>query len=111
MKCYSYTDFFSNLANESNIKIIESLKQGPKNVTTISNETKIEQSATSHRLKKLVSCNVLNVERKGKERIYSLNKETIIPILKLVDEHVHKQCKTCWKRDQRKVKRPLKIKL
>ncbi|MCF7866846.1 metalloregulator ArsR/SmtB family transcription factor [Candidatus Woesearchaeota archaeon] len=96
MKCHSYTDFFSNLANESNIKIIESLKTGPKNVTKISNETEIEQSATSHRLKKLVNCNVLNVERKGKERIYSLNKETITPILKLVDEHVHKKCKTCW---------------
>ena len=111
MKCHSYTDFFSNLANESNIKIIESLKEKPKNVTTISNQTKIEQSATSHRLKKLVNCNVLNVERKGKERIYSLNQETIIPILKLVDEHVTKKCKTCWKKEQPKKKKPLKIKI
>jgi len=32
---------------------------------------------------------------KGRERIYSLNKETIIPMLKLIDKHENKYCEKC----------------
>jgi len=34
----------------------------------------------------------VNVKQKGKERVYSLNEDTIIPILKLVDKHAAVHC-------------------
>lgn len=72
--------------------IIEALISGPKSVSEICRITKQEQSKVSHSLKKLMECNFLEVERKGKQRVYSLNKDTIMPILKLVERHVHKYC-------------------
>jgi len=79
--------------------IIESLIEGPKSVTEICSITGEEQSQISHNLRKLMECHFIDVERKGKQRIYSLNKDTIIPILKLVETHVHKYCnKECGKK-------------
>jgi len=74
------------------MRIIESLRQGPRSVTEICRLTKEEQSKVSHNLKKLMECNFLDVKRHGKKRIYSLNKDTVIPILGLVEKHVHKHC-------------------
>ncbi len=67
------------------------------NVSSIVEKTGIEQSAVSHNLKKLTECNILTVEQKGRERLYSLNKETVQPLLKLVQNHVEKNCKGCEK--------------
>ncbi|MFX1538094.1 MAG: ArsR/SmtB family transcription factor [Promethearchaeota archaeon] len=66
---------------------------GEKSVSDICNIINEEQSKVSHNLKKLMECHFLDVKRKGKKRIYSLNKNTISPILKLVEEHVRKCCK------------------
>ena len=42
---------------------------------------------------------LLEVEQKGKQRIYSLNKDTIVPLMQLVEKHVSKFCgKECSKR-------------
>ena len=51
-----------------------------------------EQSKISHNLAKLAMCSVLIVKQQGKKRIYSLNKDTVIPMLKLVEKHVEKYC-------------------
>lgn len=51
-----------------------------------------EQSKISHNLKCLKDCHFLDVEQKGKKRIYSLNKDTIMPLMNLVDKHVKKYC-------------------
>jgi|TARA_B100000315_G_scaffold239931_1_gene259236 DNA-binding transcriptional ArsR family regulator len=92
MKCKSYETFFVNFANKSKLDIIMALRYRPLNVSTIARKTKEEQSAVSHNLRKLTDCHVLDVKKVGKERIYSLNKDTVIPILKLVERHVTKQC-------------------
>ncbi|MCH8329171.1 MAG: winged helix-turn-helix transcriptional regulator [Nanoarchaeota archaeon] len=92
MKCKSYETFFVNFANKSKLDIIMALRFGPLNVSTIAKRIGEEQSAVSHNLKKLTDCHVLDVKKAGKERIYSLNKDTVIPILKLVEKHVTKQC-------------------
>jgi hypothetical protein len=45
-----------------------------------------------------MECKFLDVKQEGKQRIYSLNKDTIIPILTLVEKHVEKYCeKICQK--------------
>lgn len=96
----SYYIFFSNLANELRIKIINELKKGKKNVGEISKDLNIEQSKISHALKNLRHCNIVKVETKGKKRIYSLNKKTILPMLKLIDKHATTYCngKCCYKK-------------
>ncbi len=92
MICHSYNLFFDNFSNKTRIKIIESLILGPKSVTDICNMTKEEQSKVSHNLRNLKECHFLDVKKNGKQRIYSLNKGTVVPILKLVEKHVHKYC-------------------
>ena len=62
------------------------------NVGEITKSLDEEQSKISHNLKCLAGCNFLQVEKKGKQRVYSLNKETIIPLLKIVEKHVQKYC-------------------
>jgi len=92
MKQVSYHNFFMNFANKAKLNIILSLEKGPLSVSQITKKTGQEQSAVSHNLKKLAYCHVLNVKREGKERIYSLNKETVMPIIQIVKEHVRKNC-------------------
>ena len=89
----TYHIFFSNLSNPLRIQIVTALKTKAKSVTELTKEIKVEQSKLSHALKNLRECNVVKVTAKGKERIYSLNKKTILPILKLIDKHAKQNCK------------------
>jgi len=91
----TYAIFFRNLANPLKLKIISVLAEKPMNVNDLSRELKTEQSKISHALALLRCCSIVTVEKEGKERIYSLNKETIIPMLKLIDKHENKYCKKC----------------
>jgi DNA-binding transcriptional ArsR family regulator len=88
----TYHLFFSNLSNPLRIGIISCLKEKNKNVSEISKELNVEQSKVSHALASLKSCNIVEAEQKGKQRIYSLNKKTIVPILKLIDSHAKNFC-------------------
>ena len=103
MNNYStYHIFFRNLANPLKIKIILQLKKGEKNVTELSRDLNVEQSKVSHALILLKRCNIVNIKREGKQRIYSLNKKTILPMFNIIDEHSKsfcncKECKGCEK--------------
>ncbi|HIH55550.1 TPA: winged helix-turn-helix transcriptional regulator [Candidatus Woesearchaeota archaeon] len=97
MFCRSYNDFFQTLANPTNQSIIQELLKRPMNVTQLTEKTKLEQSHISHSLKKLYECKIVDVKRDGKQRIYSLNKDTIIPIIEIVDKHAKKMCPKCLK--------------
>lgn len=57
----------------------------------------VEQSKLSHALLNLKECSIVDVEQIGKQRIYSLNKRTIIPILKIIDKHKLNFCQGCKK--------------
>jgi ArsR family transcriptional regulator len=92
MKCKSYETFFEVFSNKTRLNIVEFLLKGPKTVNEICKAVGEEQSKVSHNLKKLMDCHFLNVKREGKKRIYSLNEETIIPLMNLVEEHVKKFC-------------------
>jgi len=91
----TYHRFFSNLANPLKIQIITGLREKEKCVGSLSRELKVEQSKISHALKSLKRCNIVKVNQKGKQRIYSLNAKTIEPMLKLIDKHASTQCKEC----------------
>jgi DNA-binding transcriptional ArsR family regulator len=97
----TYHIFFTNLANPLKIDIILSLRKGDKNVSEIVKELEVEQSKLSHALNNLRKCKIVEMKKKGKQRIYSLNKETIVPMLELIDKHsvchCGKKCQGCKK--------------
>lgn len=88
----TYHIFFNNLSNPLRIDIILSLRQKEKNVTQIAKVLKVEQSKISHALASLRCCNIVQVKQKGKQRVYALNKDTITPMLKLIERHANVHC-------------------
>ena len=84
--------FFSTLGNPTRLGILELLMESPRNVTQLAEHLNQEQSMISHNLKPLTRCGFVFVERKGKERIYSLNRETMEPMYKIIDDHMRKYC-------------------
>jgi DNA-binding transcriptional ArsR family regulator len=97
MKVNKYHFFFGNLSNPLKIDIISALKKKSMSVSELIRELEVEQSKLSHALASLRHCHIVEVKRKGKKRIYSLNKETILPILKILDKHEKKFCeKYCY---------------
>lgn len=89
----NYNIFFTNLANPLKISIILSLRDGEKKVGEVTQLVKGEQSKISHALASLKKCKIVDVKQNGKERIYSLNKKTILPIFDLIDKHAIVHCK------------------
>jgi DNA-binding transcriptional ArsR family regulator len=89
----TYHIFFRNLANPLKIKIIAELKEKENSVNELSKRLKVEQSKISHALALLKRCKIVNSHQEGKQRIYSLNKKTILPLLKMIDEHANSFCK------------------
>ena len=91
MKNISYKMFFKALSNDTRFEIIRLLKEsGPKSVKEMCRELKFEQSRVSHNLRSLVACGFVHSRWKGKNRIYSLDKKHIVPILNNVDRHIEK---------------------
>ena len=93
MKSNSYCGFFINFANKTKMAIVASLIYGPLNTSEIVKIINEEQSKVSHNLRKLTHCHILNVKRVGKNRVYSVNEETVVPMLKIVEKHVGHYCK------------------
>lgn len=87
-KLRGYELFFKALSNETRIAIIDLLRSGDKTVSEIVDALGFEQSRISHGLKCLTFCGFVTNRKEGKRRIYSLNKETIEPLLKIVDKHL-----------------------
>jgi ArsR family transcriptional regulator, zinc-responsive transcriptional repressor len=89
--CYM---FFKVLANPTRLAILEVLRDRPRSVTELARSLKQEQSMISHNLRPLEKCRFVFSERKEKQRIYSLNKETVEPLFRLFDYHAQKYCPT-----------------
>lgn len=98
MKCSSYHRFFETVASSLRWAILEALQRRSMSVSEICEELNEEQSKISHNLKILHECHIVDFEKDGKRRIYSLNTETILPLIKLVHSHVAGFCgKECLK--------------
>lgn len=89
----TYHIFFNNLANSLKMDIILSLRKKAQNVSELAENLGEEQSKVSHALTSLRCCRIVEVTQKGKARVYSLNKKTIIPILNKIDQHSKNFCK------------------
>jgi len=97
MKCIDldkpHKFFFETLGNKARWDIIHVLQEKPHRVTKIAEKLELEQSLVSHHLARLETCGFIKMKTNGAERIYSLNKETIGDLLKLIDNHVNQFCK------------------
>jgi len=93
MKYPSFDHFFTTLANPQRVHILQLLShEGPKNVSELTGLLKSEQSAVSHNLKPLLLCHFVTVTQDGKERIYSINQDTVGPLLEQIEKHVRTYC-------------------
>ncbi len=88
MMVISYTLFFKALSNDTRLRIIDLLRKGPRNATEIGETLDIEQSMASHNLACLINCGFVIAEQYGKNKVCSLNKETVIPLLEIIDRHI-----------------------
>lgn len=96
MKKLTYKTFFSALANDTRLAIIEELEAGEKSVSELVDALGCDQSTVSHNLKQLAECEFVISEKRGSFRYYRLNQETIELLLDIIDEHMEKFCpNTC----------------
>jgi len=101
----TYHHFFSKLANQLKIDILCLLKERDFSVNEMCSNLDVGQSKLSHALASLKMCRIVYAKRSGKKVVYSLNKETILPILKTIDKHERVFCKECWARRKNDISR------
>ena len=89
--CYR---FFATLANPTRLAALENLMDKPMNVTQLAECLGQEQSMISHNLRPLVNCQFVQVEKRGRERLYSINHETVDPLFKVIENHAVNFCPT-----------------
>jgi len=82
--------FFKAFSNKTRLEIINLLRKKSLTVMEMCSKTGFEQSRVSHNLKCLEDCGFVIVSRVGNYRKYSLDEETIVPIVKLFEKHMKK---------------------
>lgn len=91
-KAKAYGVFFGTLSNENRLGILNVLRKDKLNVSEICEKTKLSQTLVSHNLKRLLHCGFVKKEIEGKYRYYTLNKNTISPLLEIIDKHMKEYC-------------------
>ena len=81
-------NLFKNFADSTRMKILFSLLEKEKNVTEISKELQISQSAISHQLNILKINNLIKNRRDGKTIYYSIADKHVYNIIEQGIEHV-----------------------
>jgi DNA-binding transcriptional ArsR family regulator len=93
MNHVSLDHFFATLSNKQRVRILQLLADdGEQAVSAIAEALGAEQSAVSHNLKQLLTCHFVTYRAEGKERIYSINEDTVAPLLDLIYSHVKRYC-------------------
>lgn len=93
MRYSSFDHFFMTLGNKQRVRALQLLDvEGPLSVLSIAKALNAEQSAISHSLRQLLQCHFVSVKQVGKERIYSINQDTVSPLFKQIRNHVEKYC-------------------
>lgn len=93
--------FFVTLGNETRFEIIRLVSVHPRTVTEICRALDCKQTKISNDLKCLRECGYIHVEKRGNERLYSID-ENITPLLSSITkqlqklEQVCRGCKTCY---------------
>ena len=82
-------DTFTVIAEPSRRQILDSLAAGPLAVGEVVNRVGMCQPATSRHLRVLRDAGVVNVERDGQRRLYSINGETMREIDTWLSQYRH----------------------
>lgn len=94
---------FETLANELRIHILKQLKKKSMNVNTLVENLHVERTRVSHSLQMLKKCKFIIMTKQGKERIYSLNKDSPLcskkyaTVFDAILSHKEKNCDGCKK--------------
>lgn len=88
-------NLFGTLSTSLKADIIALLKDGDLTVNDLAQKAGEERSKVSHALRTLKRCGFVYAERQGRNQVYSINKETILPLLKLAEQHMRQHCKKC----------------
>ena len=93
-----YQLFFQALANPTRMKIVSHLRhqKSGRSVSEICAETGVEQTQASHALKCLAFCGLVTSVRIRKSIVYSLNEDTLIPLLSIVDKHLERHAQNLY---------------
>ena len=83
----SGVNIFKALADQTRLKIVVSVFDEEKSVSSISKDLNISQSAVSHQLQILKLYTIVKSERRGKEVYYSLNDHHVKNIIDQVFNH------------------------
>ncbi|GEM_PF-257898 len=84
--------FFAVLADRNRLSIISLILDKDLTVNEISNQLDLEQSLVSHHLKTLKDHGFVDYNIEGKSRVYSVNKETVRPLMDIMRSHISKTC-------------------
>lgn len=88
----AYKLFFGTLFSGPRLKILNLLRKKKKNVSKIMEELKMNQTSVSHNLSRLKQHGFVKSEINGKFRYYKINKETIKPLMEMIDKHMSQYC-------------------
>jgi len=99
----SHQQFLKTLGNPKRMELMLLLMKRPMTVTELMEKSGMEQSTVSHHLKRLKLCQFVTNRVNGKERVYSVNEETIEPLFHLMNKHVRKYCKRLCCSPQKKL--------
>lgn len=85
------SDFFKALSCEQRIKIIESLKEGPKCICEIEGSFNIDKTTLSRHIKILSNLDIIEQEKIGTKKILSLKDKRVLEILLLAEKIIKNQ--------------------
>lgn len=85
---YDLSDLFKVFSDSTRVKILCSLFEKELNVTELSNEVGVSQTAVSHQLRLLKQNRLVKYKRDGKQIIYSLADDHVKTIIDCGIEHL-----------------------
>ncbi len=85
---YDLADLFKVFSDSTRVKILCSLFERELNVTELSNEVGVSQTAVSHQLRLLKQNRLVKYKRDGKQIIYSLSDDHVKTIIDCGIEHL-----------------------
>ena len=81
-------ELFKVFGDSTRIRILYVLMEGERNVTEITENLQMNQSAVSHQLKILKTAKLIRARREGKMMIYSLADDHVKTIMAMGKEHI-----------------------
>ena len=87
----SIADLFKTLGDSTRVRILDTLAQGERCVSDISQLVGMSESAVSHQLRLLRTTRLVRVRRVGRQAFYALDDHHIIGLLHDARRHVQEQ--------------------